>query len=115
MSDPVLSSPLLSSGAVELVGMIAGTLTTLAYVPQVVKVWRSRSARDLSLGTFLLMNAGILLWLVYGLLIASPGLIAANGVTLGLTAAVLAAKLKFDRVVPAATAALATPPPDLTA
>jgi MtN3 and saliva related transmembrane protein len=97
MSDPVLSSALLSSEAVELIGMIAGSLTTLAYVPQVVKVWRSRSARDISLGMFLLMNAGILLWLIYGLLIGSPGLIAANAVTLGLTAAVLVAKLKFDR------------------
>ncbi|MFC3677951.1 SemiSWEET family sugar transporter [Ferrovibrio xuzhouensis] len=98
MSDPVLSSAMLSTDAIELVGMIAGGLTTLAYVPQVVKVWRSRSARDISLGMFLLMNAGILLWLVYGLLIGSPGLIAANGVTLGLTVAVLVAKLRFDRL-----------------
>lgn len=111
MSDPVLSSPLLSSGAVELVGMIAGTLTTLAYVPQVVKVWRSRSARDLSLGMFLLMNIGNFLWLVYGLLIASVGLVAANGATLALTVSVLVAKLKFDRL-PAAAAALPDLPPD---
>jgi len=92
-----MSDPVLSNDAVELIGLIAGGLTTLAYVPQVVKVWRSRSARDISLGMFLLMNAGIGLWLVYGLLIGSPGLIAANTVTLGLTAAVLVAKLKFDR------------------
>lgn len=92
-----MSDSVLSSDAVELVGMIAGALTTLAYVPQAVKVWLSRSTRDISLGTFLLMNIGIALWLVYGLLIDSPGLIAANAVTLGLTAAVLAAKLKYDR------------------
>ena len=109
MSDPVLSSALLSSDAIELVGMIAGCLTTLAYVPQVVKVWRSRSARDISLGMFLLMNAGILLWLVYGLLIGSPGLIAANGITLGLTVAVLVAKLRFDRLPAAALAEMPTP------
>jgi MtN3 and saliva related transmembrane protein len=87
----------MTSETVETIGLIAGALTTLAYVPQVVKVWRSRSARDISLGMFLLMNAGIALWLVYGLLIGSPGLIAANLVTLGLTTAVLVAKLKFDR------------------
>jgi len=87
----------MTSETVEILGLIAGALTTLAYVPQVVKVWRSRSARDISLGMFLLMNCGIALWLVYGLLIGSPGLIAANLVTLGLTAAVLVAKLKFDR------------------
>lgn len=85
---------------IELIGIIAGALTTIAYVPQVVKVWRSRSARDISLGMFLLMNCGILLWLVYGLAIGSPGLIAANAVTLGLTMAVLVAKLKFDRPLP---------------
>jgi len=87
----------MNTETIELIGMIAGVLTTLAYVPQVVKVWRSRSARDISLGMFLLMNAGIALWLVYGLLINSPGLIGANVVTLCLTAAVLVAKLKFDR------------------
>lgn len=96
----------LTSDTIETIGLIAGALTTLAYVPQVVKVWRSRSARDISLGMFLLMNVGIALWLVYGLLIGSPGLIAANLVTLGLTGAVLVAKLKFDRPVnrPAAQA-----------
>lgn len=87
----------LSGDTIELIGMIAGILTTLAYVPQVVKVWRSRSARDISLGMFLLMNVGIALWLVYGILIGSPGLIGANIVTLCLTAAVLVAKLRFDR------------------
>ncbi|MFN4309233.1 MAG: SemiSWEET family sugar transporter [Ferrovibrio sp.] len=85
------------SELVESTGLVAGFLTTLAYVPQVLKVWRSRTARDISLIMFLLMNAGIALWLVYGLMIGSPGLIAANLVTLCLTAAVLAAKLKFDR------------------
>ncbi|MEK9967558.1 MAG: SemiSWEET transporter [Ferrovibrio sp.] len=87
----------MNQDSIEIIGLIAGALTTLAYVPQVVKVWRSRSARDISLGMFLLMNCGIALWLIYGLLIGSPGLIAANLVTLGLTAAVLVAKLRFDR------------------
>lgn len=87
----------MSAELVESTGLVAGFLTTLAYVPQVLKVWRSRTARDISLIMFLLMNLGIALWLIYGLLIGSPGLIAANMVTLCLTAAVLAAKLKFDR------------------
>lgn len=97
----------MTSETIEILGLIAGALTTLAYVPQVVKVWRSRSARDISLGMFLLMNIGIALWLVYGMLIGSPGLIAANVVTLCLTAAVLVAKLKFDR--PNANAGTAAP------
>lgn len=81
---------------IEAIGIAAGLLTTLAYVPQVVKVWRTRSARDISLAMFVIMNLGIALWLAYGLLIGSPGLILANGATLCLTTAVLVAKLRFD-------------------
>lgn len=87
---------MLSPIIIEAIGVVAGLLTTVAYLPQVIKVWRSRSARDISLAMFLLMNAGIALWLTYGLLIGSPGLILANGATLCLTAAVLVGKLKFD-------------------
>jgi MtN3 and saliva related transmembrane protein len=87
---------MVSATVIEAIGIAAGLLTTLAYVPQVLKVWRSRSARDISLSMFLMMNLGIALWLAYGLLIGSPGLILANSATLGLTAAVLVAKLKFD-------------------
>ena len=87
---------MVSATVIEAIGIAAGLLTTLAYVPQVLKVWRSRSARDISLAMFLMMNLGIALWLAYGLLIGSPGLILANGATLCLTAAVLVAKLKFD-------------------
>ena len=87
---------MVSATVIEAIGIAAGLLTTLAYVPQVLKVWRSRSARDISLSMFLLMNLGIALWLAYGLLIGSPGLILANGATLFLTAAVLVAKLEFD-------------------
>lgn len=87
---------MVSATIIEAIGIVAGLLTTLAYVPQVLKVWRTRSARDISLSMFLMMNLGIALWLAYGLLIGSPGLILANGATLGLTAAVLVAKLKFD-------------------
>lgn len=85
-----------SATVIEAIGIAAGLLTTVAYVPQVLKVWRSRSARDISLAMFLIMNLGIGLWLVYGLLIGSPGLILANGATLCLTAAVLVGKLKYD-------------------
>lgn len=87
---------MISVTVIEAIGIVAGLLTTLAYVPQVLKVWRSRSARDISLSMFLMMNLGIALWLAYGLLIGSPGLILANAATLCLTAAVLVAKLKFD-------------------
>lgn len=81
----------------EAMGLVAGLLTTIAYLPQVVKVWVGRSARDVSLGMFVIMNIGIALWLVYGIAIDSLALILANSVTLLLTLAVLIGKVKFDR------------------
>lgn len=87
----------LDDGGVELLGMLAGTMTTLAYVPQVLKVWRERSARDISWGAFALLSGGIVVWLVYGALIGSLALIAANIVTLALTSAILVAALRFGR------------------
>lgn len=82
---------------IEAVGIVAGCLTTLAYLPQVIQVWRSRSARDVSLGMFALMVVGLVLWLGYGLLIGSVSLILANAVTLVLAGLVLIGKLRFDK------------------
>lgn len=79
---------------VELIGMVAGALTTIAFVPQVAKTWRTQSAGDLSLPMLVLFNAGIGLWLAYGLLIGSAGLIAANTVTIVLSLSILWVKLR---------------------
>ena len=70
-------------------------LTTIAYIPQVARTWRTRSTHDISLPMFLLMAAGIALWLTYGLLISDLPLIAANLVTLILVIAVLYFKLRY--------------------
>ncbi len=79
---------------VELLGVVAGVLTTIAFVPQALKTWRTGSARDFSLPMLLLFCTGVVMWLGYGLLIASPGLIVANGVTLPLAASILLVKLR---------------------
>ncbi|MGC1298287.1 MAG: PQ-loop domain-containing transporter, partial [Alloacidobacterium sp.] len=50
----------------NLIGLIAAFSTTTAYVPQLVRVWRRKSARDISLYTFLLLCFGLLMWLIYG-------------------------------------------------
>lgn len=75
-------------------GLAAAFCTTLAYAPQALKAWRSRSTADISLSMFLLMVTGIVLWLVYGLLIADVPLIVANGVTLCLAGTILVLKLR---------------------
>ena len=77
------------------IGIAAAILTTTAFAPQAIKVWRTRSTRDVSLAMFLLMVTGIVLWLVYGLLIGDLPLIVANAVTLLLAGAILVAKIRF--------------------
>ncbi|MFZ4536037.1 SemiSWEET transporter [Propionivibrio sp.] len=79
----------------SIIGFIAAILTTVSFVPQVLKVWRTRSAKDVSLGMYLLFTLGIAAWLVYGVLIESWPVILANVVTLILAGAVLVMKLKF--------------------
>jgi MtN3 and saliva related transmembrane protein len=79
----------------ELLGLVAGTLTTISFVPQVLKVWRSRSAADISLAMFLLFTVGVLLWGIYGVLIGSLAVIVANVVTFVLTVGIIAMKLRW--------------------
>lgn len=76
-------------------GLLAATLTTIAFVPQVVRAWRTRSTHDISLPMFVILACGITLWLVYGLLIGDLPLIVANLVTLVLVLTVLFLKLRY--------------------
>ena len=78
------------------VGFFAGFLTTISFLPQVVKTWKTRSASDLSLGMFSVFSVGVLFWLAYGFLIQEPPMIIWNSVTLILFSAILVMKLKFD-------------------
>jgi len=76
-------------------GTVAGILTTAAFVPQVVKTWRTRSARDISAVMFAAFSVGVALWIVYGVLVRALPVIVANGVTLLLALAILAMKIRF--------------------
>lgn len=79
---------------VELVGSAAAFLTTLAFVPQVMKTMRSRSTRDISTAMWSLFSAGVTLWLVYGLLLDAWPIIVANALTLGMAVIVLTITLR---------------------
>ena len=76
-------------------GLIAGALTTVAFVPQVIKIWKSKHARDISLGMFAIFSCGVLLWLFYGIEIDAMPVIVANAITLGLSLTILYFKIKF--------------------
>jgi MtN3 and saliva related transmembrane protein len=80
---------------VEVLGLSAGACTTLAFLPQVIKTWKSRSAKDLSLGMFSVFCFGVLLWLVYGIFQHDVPVIAANLITLMLASTLLFFKLRF--------------------
>lgn len=89
--------PDLSPEVTESIGLLAGTLTTLSFVPQVLKIWRTRSGRDVSYGMFLLFSLGVGLWLIYGIARSAPSIILANAVTLVLALTVLVLKGYFAR------------------
>ena len=79
---------------IDWIGSLAGLLTTIAFIPQVTKTWKTRSAGDISLLMFLLFSTGVLLWLIYGIMLSSLPIIIANGITLTLSASILVLKIK---------------------
>lgn len=82
---------------VNLIGSCAAVCTTIAFVPQLVRVYRRKTARDISVSMFLVFSVGELLWFVYGIFIHSFPVILANAVTLALAVSILALKLRYDR------------------
>jgi MtN3 and saliva related transmembrane protein len=78
-----------------IIGLMAGFLTTISFLPQVIKTWRSQSAKDISLGMFLSFCIGVLLWLIYGILQKDIVIIISNAVTLILAGTILFFKLTY--------------------
>jgi MtN3 and saliva related transmembrane protein len=78
-----------------LVGLVAGFLTTAAFVPQLLKIWNTRSARDVSLPAFGTFALGLVGWLAFGILKQDFPIILWNAVTLVLAVAILAMKMRF--------------------
>ncbi|MEQ8665177.1 MAG: SemiSWEET transporter [Rhodospirillales bacterium] len=81
-------------GWTDIVGLAAGTLTTVSFLPQVIRTWRTRSTRDLSLPMWIIFTTGVALWLVYGLMMQAWPIIIANVITVGLAAVVLVLKFR---------------------
>lgn len=81
--------------SITIIGLIAGFCTTTAFLPQVVKTWKSKSAKDLSLGMYSIFCTGIILWLIYGFLIGDIPIIITNIVTLILALSILYFKITF--------------------
>ena len=80
---------------VNIVGFTAGALTTIAFVPQVIKIWKSKRASDISMGTFAIFSFGVTMWLLYGIQLGAVPIILANGVTLVLSLTILFFKFQY--------------------
>ncbi len=81
--------------SITILGLVGGTLTTVSFLPQVFKTWKSRSAKDVSLWMFLILSLGIVMWIIYGFLIDSIPVIAANIVSFVLVFTILILKIIF--------------------
>ena len=77
------------------IGFFAAFCTTLAFFPQAVKVWKSKSTKDISLYMFIIFTTGVISWLIYGILISDLPIIFANAVTLIFSLFILICKLKY--------------------
>ncbi|MHB1245013.1 MAG: SemiSWEET family sugar transporter [Sulfuriferula sp.] len=79
------------------IGLLAGTLTTVAFIPQVIKIWRSKKADDISVSMFLIFTVGVALWMIYGIQIASLPVMLANAVTMILALIILILKYCYRK------------------
>lgn len=80
---------------IEILGLVAATLTTAAFIPQVYKTWKEKSTKDISLSMYTVLLTGSLLWLTYGFFIESLPIILANTITAVLLVFMLMMKLKY--------------------
>ena len=79
----------------EFIGYFAAFCTTVAFIPQAYKVWKTKSTKDISLSMFIIFTTGVLSWLIYGITIANFPIILANSITLTLSIFILIYKILF--------------------
>ena len=77
------------------IGICAGSLTTISFYPQLVKTWKTRVTKDISLAMFLLFCCGLILWITYGILQKDIPIIITNIATFILAFPILVMKLKY--------------------
>lgn len=80
---------------ITILGLLAGALTTISFIPQVMKTWKFKETKDISLLMYIIFFTGILLWFSYGILIDNTPIIVANGVSLILVFIVLSLKIRY--------------------
>ncbi|MBC7936044.1 MAG: hypothetical protein H7Y86_11895 [Rhizobacter sp.] len=81
--------------AKEMVGYIGGVMSSISFLPQVIKIWKTKSAEDLSMLTLIFLTSNITLWLIYGILIGSKPLWITNSIVLAMVLCLMYFKIKF--------------------
>ncbi len=80
---------------IAIIGLIAGTCTTISFLPQVIKTFRTKETKDISLSMYIVLATGIFLWTIYGILIESLPVILANSISFVLATIILILKKKY--------------------
>ena len=83
--------------AIQILGLAAGTITSITFLPQVIQIWKTKSAKDLSLNMLLLLILGVSMWLTYGLLVKDAAIIYTNSMVLVMSLVMLYFKWKFNK------------------
>jgi MtN3 and saliva related transmembrane protein len=79
----------------EYLGFVAGFLTTVAFIAQIIKTFKNKSTKDISLAMYLIFSVGVILWIIYGIMTQSYSIIATNVITLLLAIINIIMKLKW--------------------
>lgn len=80
---------------IRIIGFIAGTMTTVSFIPQIIKIIKTKQVRDISLVMYIVLTTGISLWLLYGVMIREMPIIAANSIAFILCFFVVIAKIRY--------------------
>jgi MtN3 and saliva related transmembrane protein len=85
------------STVAPVIGTIAGFVSAITFLPQVIKIWKTKSAKDLSSFTLLLLFLNVSLWLVYGILVHDYPIMGTNGIVLSMIIAMIYFKYRYDK------------------
>jgi MtN3 and saliva related transmembrane protein len=83
--------------SIQILGLAAGTITSFTFIPQVIQIWKTKSAKDLSLVMLLLLITGVSMWLGYGILVKDAAIIYTNSMVLAMSLIMLFFKFKFKQ------------------
>jgi MtN3 and saliva related transmembrane protein len=81
----------------EILGLAAGTISSITFLPQVIKIWQTKSAKDLSIPMLLLLVLGVSMWLAYGIIIKNTPVIYTNSMVLFMSFIMLFFKFKYNK------------------